>query len=470
MMWKFNRFAERTAVIDEYGKALTYGELAGEGEALCKAAGGRCLVIQLCRNTLGSLLGYTAFLEGGIVPIMLAAELDRELFRSLYETYKPKFLWTPESFVKEGCTPVYARFGYHLLQTPYGDAVELFPELALLLTTSGSTGSPKLVRKSYRNLRSNTDSIVDYMKITREERPITTLPMNYTYGLSIINTHLDVGATLLLTDKGIAQKEFWAFFKEQGATSFGGVPYTFEMLDRMRFTRMDLPSLRSMNQAGGKLLPSLHEKLAKWCEETGREFLIMYGQAEASPRMGYLPAERSLEKAGAMGVVIPGGRFELVGVDGEIITRPDVTGELRYYGENVTLGYAEKAEDLALGDERHGVLDTGDMAKMDEDGFFTIVGRKKRFLKLFGNRINLDETERMLKAAFEGVECACGGVDDHLYLFATEESALPAMRGFLAEKTGLNLSAFHTRALAAIPKNDAGKTLYKELEKYYDGI
>ena len=470
MMWNYKRFGDRIAAIDEYNTQLSYAELSREGEALCAAAGGRCLVMQLCRNTLGSLLGYAAFLEGGIVPAMLAADLDQAMLSALYETYTPKFLWTPDSFAWEGCTPVYSRFGYHLLQTPFGDSAAVHPDLALLLTTSGSTGSPKFVRQSYRNLRSNTTSIVEYMRITETERPISTLPMNYTYGLSIINTHLDVGATLLLTDKGIAQKEFWSFFKEQQATSFGGVPYTFEMLDRMRFTRMELPSLRSMNQAGGKILPSLHEKLAKWCEETGREFLIMYGQCEASPRMGYLPWERSLEKAGAMGIAIPDGRFELIGTEGELIIEPNITGELRYYGENVAMGYAEKVAELALGDEWHGVLDTGDMAQRDADGFFTIVGRKKRFLKLFGNRVNLDETERMLKAAFPNADCACGGKDDRMCLYATDEAVLPDMRAFLAEKTGLNPSAFHTRAIPAIPKNDAGKTLYKELEQYDDGI
>ena len=193
----------------------------------------------------------------------------------------------------------------------------------------------------------------------------------------------------------------------------------------------------------------------------------MYGQCEATARMAYLPWEKSLEKAGAMGIAIPGGRFELIGTQGERIDKPHVTGELRYYGKNVTLGYATCAEDLEKGDERGGVLDTGDMAQMDEDGYFTIVGRKKRFLKMYGNRVNLDEAERLLKAAFPGVECACAGRDDHLMIFATDDQALPGMRAWLSEKTGLNQSGFHTRRLAEIPKNESGKTLYRELEKYH---
>ena len=466
-MWRFDRFGDAAALLDEHGQSLTYAQLAREGEALCGAIGGRCLCFNLCGNTLGSAVGYAGMVEGGVTPALLAASIDRELFQALYEAYHPAYLWAPAGFDWEACESVYERFGYRLLKTPFGTETKLHDDLALLLTTSGSTGSPKFVRQSYANIRANTESIVEYLALTAQEKPITTLPMNYTYGLSILNTHLWVGATVLLTEKGIAQRDFWTFFREAGATSMGGVPYTYEMLDRMRFTRMDLPTLRTLTQAGGKLLPDLHRRLAQWCRDTGRRFVVMYGQCEATARMAYLPWEMSLDKVGAMGVAIPGGRFELIGVNGEIITEPHVTGELRYYGENVTLGYAQCGADLARGDERGGVLDTGDMAQMDEDGCYTVVGRKKRFLKMYGNRVNLDETERMLKAAFPEAECACAGRDDHLMIFSTDADALPAMRAWLSEKTGLNLSGFHTTHLDAIPKNDAGKTLYRELEKYH---
>lgn len=468
MMWTFDRFGSQVAVVDEFGQRLSYAELAREGRALCQAVGSRCLVLQVCQNTLGSFLGYASFLEGNIVPAMLGADTNPETLEALYQAYAPKFLWVPEGMRVKKCMPVYKRFGYQLLATPFEDRTQLHADLALLLTTSGSTGSPKFVRQSYRNIRSNTDSIVEYLELTAGERPITTLPMHYTYGLSIINSHLDVGAAILLTDKGIAQKDFWSFFKAREATSFGGVPYTYEMLDRMRFTRMDLPSLKVMTQAGGKLSLALHEKLARWCLETGRKFYVMYGQCEATARMSYLPWTRSLEKAGTIGIAIPGGRFELLDGDGTVITQPEITGELRYHGDNVTLGYAQSAADLVLGDERGGVLDTGDMAKMDADGYFTIVGRQKRFLKIFGNRVNLDEAEGLLKAAFPDVDLVCGGKDDHLYLFATREDLLPELRRYLIEKTGLNPVAFHAKVIPEIPHNDAGKTLYKELEQYYD--
>ncbi len=468
MMWKFEGFRDNTAVIDEHGQQLSYAELRYEGRMLCQQADGRCLVFCLCQNVLGSFLGYTAFLNGGVVPAMLPADMDPALFSALYEAYKPKYVWAPKAFdLEDGCLR-YERFGYRLFQTPFGDATRLAPDLALLLTTSGSTGSPKFVRQSYQNIRANTDSIVTYLSLTQSERPITTLPMHYTYGLSILNSHLDVGATILLTNQGIAQKAFWTFFQKLGATSFGGVPYTYEMLDRMRFFRMDLPTLTTMTQAGGKLLPELHRKYVEWCQKTGRQFIVMYGQCEATARMAYLPWEQSLAKIGAMGIAIPGGAFELIDEDGNLITAPHVTGELRYRGPNVTLGYASTGDDLRKGDEFGGVLHTGDMAQVDEDGYYTIVGRKKRFLKLFGNRVNLDEVERMLKSQFPTADVACAGRDDRLTLFATDEAALPQMRAWLAEKTGLHSSGFVPCLIPAIPKNDAGKTLYQELEKYND--
>ena len=185
---------------------------------------------------------------------------------------------------------------------------------------------------------------------------------------------------------------------------------------------MDLPYLRTMTQAGGKLSPELHREFAKYAQENGKHFVVMYGQTEATARMGYLPWKKAIEKYGSMGIAIPGGKLWLKDIQGNKIIQPDIIGELVYEGKNVTLGYAICKEDLKKEDERYGVLETGDMAKMDEEGYFYIVGRKKRFLKIFGNRVNLDETERMIKVTFEGLDCACAGIDDKLYIFITEDS------------------------------------------------
>jgi acyl-coenzyme A synthetase/AMP-(fatty) acid ligase len=264
------------------------------------------------------------------------------------------------------------------------------------------------------------------------------------------------------------QKEFWTFFKEEGATSFGGVPYTYEMLDKLRFYRMNLPSLKCMTQAGGKLIPKLHQKFANYAEQNGIKFVVMYGQCEATARMGYLPPDKAATKCGSMGIVIPGGKLKIIDFNVNVISTSNTTGELVYEGAHVTLGYAESIDDLAKGDERNGILHTGDMAQKDEDGFYYIVGRKKRFLKIYGNRVNLDEIDRLIKSKFDSIDCASAGVDDHMYIFVTVKSKADDVKAFVAERTKLNPIAFKIIVINEIPKNEAGKTLYNELTKYYE--
>ena len=470
-MWDLKKYGNSVAIIDEFGTKVTYAEVEQVSHDIAKVTD-RHLIVSLCRNTIGSVAGYISFINDKIVPIMLNAHMEKEFLNNLLDIYAPAYIWLPTEDIEnhsefKKMKSIYTIYDYSLLATGYATNYPLYDELALLLTTSGSTGSPKFVRQSYANIEANTKSIIEYLKLDETERPITTLPMNYTYGLSIINSHFMVGATLLLTDASLMQKEFWRFFKEQGATSFGGVPYTYEMLNRLRFMNMDLPSLRTMTQAGGKLTTELHARFADYAAEHGKNFIVMYGQCEATARMGYLPADKAVKKCGSMGIAIPGGKFTLIDVNEQKIETPYMTGELVYEGANVTLGYAECGDDLAKGDERKGVLTTGDMAQFDEDGYYYIVGRKKRFLKIYGNRVNLDEIDRMIKGNFDNIDCASAGVDDHMYIFITDESVEGDIRDFVVDKTKLNPAAFKTVVIDEIPKNDAGKVLYKELEEYY---
>lgn len=460
----FNLSFNDFAAIANTGERLSYEELGRNAESIAEFVPSRALVFCLCENSIGSLAGYVALINNKSVPLLLDSSLDKELLANLINTYKPAFLYVPQKTAGDfPYKTIKEIHGYSLLKTEFDAVYPLHEELALLLTTSGSTGSPKLVRQSYKNIMSNAASICEYLEITKKERPITTLPMSYTYGLSIINSHLLKGATILLTTNSLLQKEFWEFFKNEKATSFGGVPYTYEILKKLRFFKMDLPSLSTMTQAGGKLPPELHREFAEYAINTNRRFFVMYGQTEATARMSYLPHEKTPEKYGSMGIAIPGGKFSLIDVDGSEITEHSVTGELVYRGDNVTLGYAECGEDLKIGNERNGVLITGDMAKRDEDGYYYIVGRKKRFLKLFGNRINLDEVEQMLKKEFHHLDCACGGVDDKLTAYVTDENEMPNIKKFISEKTGIHHNAFEVKYIEAIPKNESGKTIYAKL-------
>ena len=399
------------------------------------------VVFILNRNDLPSLVGLLACLNHGAVPLMLDAGMDAGRLRALTDVYRPDFLWRP---AQDG-------FALERLQSR-AEAAPPHPDLAMLLATSGSTGSPKLVRLSRRNVLANAASHVRYLGLQGDDRFMASLPMDHTYGISMVLAHLHAGARVVLTRHTIVERPFWEEFSANGISVFGGVPYTYEMLDKLMFFRRKLPSLRTMTQAGGKILPELHRKFAEYAQREGKNFVVMYGASEATSRMSYLPPELALDKVGSMGIAIPGGRFEIV------------DGELVYYGDNVTLGYAECHEDLAKGDERHGKLVTGDMARVDEEGFYYIIGRKKRFLKIFGNRVNLDETERLIKGAFHGIDCACGGVDDKMKIFVQGDLSLDTVRDFVAEKTHLNFTAFEVVTIDKIPKNESGKTLYAELK------
>lgn len=468
-MWRLGDYSSNTAVITEAGNRISYETLKQDAEKLYGAIGRRCLVFSLCKLEYGSVLGYVSFLEHGIVPVLLDVRMDRELLWNLIRLYRPDYLWIPqelqEEFCKEsGYSHVAGLRSFCLIRTPFFNEYPLHEDLALLLTTSGSTGSPKFVRQSYQNLISNTESIAAYLEIGQEERAITTLPMSYTYGLSVINTHLYMGASIVLTEKNVMQGEFWEQLKSYQATSFAGVPYTYEMLEKLRFFRMELPHLKTMTQAGGKLAPELHKKFAAYAMERHKRFVVMYGATEATARMGYLPPEQSLDKYGSIGIAIPGGSFYLIDDHDEIIDEPGKTGELVYQGANVTLGYAEHGADLAKGDERQGVYRTGDMAKRDEDGFYYITGRKKRFLKMFGSRVSLDECEQMIQKEYP-VECACTGVDNQMMVYVAGQAEPSEIMQFLLEKTQINQNAFQILRIERLPRNESGKILYSKLNE-----
>jgi acyl-coenzyme A synthetase/AMP-(fatty) acid ligase len=349
----------------------------------------------------------------------------------------------------------------HFLKHHYEKKIKLKNELALLLPTSGSTGSSKLVRISYSNLIENARSIVKYLNINKDDVAISSLPMHYSFGLSIINSHLLMGAKIVMTDKSIMEKDFWELVKTHKVTSLSGVPYSFEMLKRLRFFTMQLPHLRMLTQAGGKLDNKLQLQFAEYCKENNKEFFVMYGQTEATARMSYLPSEMAIEKIGSIGIPIPGGEFVLINEHGEIINQPNVPGELVYRGPNVSMGYAESVEDLSKGDENIGVLYTGDIVYRDEDGYYFIVGRKNRFLKLFGNRVSLDEVEQHLKEL--GIESVCAGVDDKLIVYTTQDYQEKEIKENLAKLTSIHFSAFKVVHIDEIPRNSAGKIIYAQL-------
>jgi acyl-coenzyme A synthetase/AMP-(fatty) acid ligase len=288
------------------------------------------------------------------------------------------------------------------------------------------------------------------------------LPLYYTMGLSMVFSHLRVGATILITGLSMTDINFWKFLKDQQATSFTGVPYSFQILNLMRFFRMDLPHLELLTQGGGKMPTDLNIKFAEYCRDKGKRWIATYGQSECTARMAYLPAKWALDKVGSIGIAVPNGELSLIDTDGNPITNPHTEGEMCYRGKNVTMGYAREQADLVLGDERNGYIRTGDLAYFDEDGCYYIVGRMGRFLKLFGMRVGLDECEQIIQTDCS-IECACVGTDEKMIVYITNADKQNEVKDTLVQKTHIVATAFHIRIIDEIPKNEAGKKLYSKL-------
>lgn len=458
--WKLAFPPEHLAVIDPAnGIEKTYGELRADVERAAGTmpnGGNKSLILLLAQNRYECLVTYLAALNLGHALLLVDSTLNHELFLQIVAAYQPQQICG-------GATPVevpgYGKCcdqGLSILENGSREGTGLHESLALLLNTSGSTGSPKLVRLSKDNLQANARAIASYLHLTPDERPITSLPMAYTYGLSVINSHLLAGATLILSEHSVLRREFWDTVDGYRCTSFAGVPYTYQMLLQTGLLKHRGSSLRTLTQAGGALGAEYIHQMHQLALEQGFKFFVMYGQTEATARISYVPFAALGTKIGSIGIPIPEGSLS---IDAS-------TGELIYAGPNVMLGYAECREDLGKGDELHGVLRTGDLARQDGDGFFYVTGRLKRFLKLFGKRFNLDEVEQIIERRF-GFPVASFGRDD-LLMLAVESSSIASdvVRSVVRETFGLPKDAIWVETVPNLPRTARGKTDYQALEAH----
>ena len=321
------------------------------------------------------------------------------------------------------------------------------------------------MRLSLKNLIANAASISQYLKITPTEIAITSLPFNYSYGLSVINSHLFSGASIALTNRSLLDAGFWKLINELNVTSLAGVPYSYEMLLKLRLERLKMPTVKTLTQAGGRLDPIKVKKVAEFCLANDMRFFTMYGQTEATARISYLPLENVLKRPNSIGKAIPNGLLRIEDGDGQPVEASGVVGELIYEGPNVSMGYAECLDDLKLGDVFKGTLRTGDLASFDDAGYFYIDGRIQRFLKIFGVRISLDAVERLL--IDKGVEGAVYGTDDLLTISVVNLASdkLEELQLSFAATLGIHHSGVRVRTISELPRLVNGKVDYQCLSQ-----
>lgn len=437
--------ADREALVDDTGQRVSYAELAARVAALAEQLGPRRrLVMVEVASTVEAVTAYLAALHGDHA-VIVGKPGDVAGEGEIFERFRPSAVY------------VAGRGRFEILNE---DDPALDPELCALFSTSGSTGSAKLVRLSARNLDANAASIADYLEIDEHEVAPAVLPLSYSYGHSILSSHLLRGARIVLTEHSVVDPEFAALMRREGCTSLSGVPYTWELVEQVGLLSGDWPDLKTLTQAGGKMPASRVARLAAWAREQGARLVVMYGATECTARMAYLPWEHTFDHSDCIGVAIPGGAFHLVDEDGATIEDEGVPGELVYRGPNVMMGYASEREELAqpAGPEERA---TGDLAERNAAGLYRIVGRLSRFSKILGLRISLDEVERMAQA--EGAEDVAAAGDDDLIAVALREGSADVDRveGAIATRCGIPRDAVVAVALLdELPRLHNGKVDY----------
>jgi long-chain acyl-CoA synthetase len=431
--------------IDDTGTTLTHAQAANAAAKWRERIGpGKQLTVLLCKNTTPILEAYFGLVGAGHAVMLLGADTNAAAVADVESRFRPNWFIAPQD-------------GGIEIRKGSDDTSSIHPDLSIMLSTSGSTGTPKFARFTEAALHANAASIVEYLGLTCDERAMAHLPLQYSFGISIVNSHALAGGTLLLTQRSLMDASFWARMENENATSLSGVPFHIEMLLRLRFERRKLPALRTITQAGGKLKADIVGKFADIADSFRLNFFVMYGQTEAGPRVTYLPSQEARSRAGSVGLPIPGVALSLLDDDGRPIAAADTEGELQVKSPSIMMGYALCRDDLTKGDELRGELVTGDLARRDTDGYYWITGRRSRFIKLQGNRISLDTIEGRLHDL--GHEVVCVGQDDELYIVVEHAADCGKVSDLI-----LTEFTFPTRSVTTVatevPRSDAKKINY----------
>jgi len=406
-------------------------------------------------NSIESVSTLWSFWKSNFTILLLDKNLNGDLKKELESNYNPHFIYDLARDSIEGYN-IEVELDVSFFTIQKSVSISISPKIKLLLSTSGTTGSPKLVKLSEENVIQNALSIIDYLPISKNDVTPLNLPLYYSYGFSIFSTNALAGGVTVSTNKTVLDKEFWSDFENLGYTSLAGVPYLYQMLSRVGFTKKQYPSLRYLTQAGGKMNEKLIKDYFEYCIRNEIEFYTMYGQTEATARISFLDPKDLPDKIGSIGMPIKNGQFKI----------DDITEELYYSGPNIFGGYAIKREDLSTYSSPK-TLKTGDVAYVDEDGYYFIKGRIKRFVKLFGKRINLDDVENICKSNFENRVFALVGRDDKkiIVYYQGEKIIDGSIKSLLNRQLSIHPSFVKEKQLECIPLTSNSKIDYKKLKQ-----
>jgi acyl-CoA synthetase (AMP-forming)/AMP-acid ligase II len=454
---------------------LTREEVRAASLGLAKviASERKRLVFLFCGATCETVIGLLAAAAAGHAVALIDPSIAEDKLRALIEGYQPDVVLSTPDIGEKLRDQVGAATGSRSYESRAGvvewtarnvraPSADINPTLQLLLSTSGTTGSQKYVRLSREAIVANAKQITGALAIDEHSIGIAHLPLQYSYGLSIVTSHLAAGGRVYLVNDSITSPSFWSKIRSVGGSHFPGVPFHYAALARLGASLIP-DSVKVFTQAGGALDSRIQAKIHDWATQRGGRFFVMYGQTETSPRMTTLQHADFLRKSGSVGVALSGGRLSIIDDKGAPLP-PDNIGTVVYQGPNVMLGYAMSRADLGKGDEMKGRLETGDLGRLDADGFLYLTGRAKRFAKIAGYRLGLDEIEQEL---FATCSVACLDLGEKIAVVHEQESetALKTRIRELAAAYKVPTSSFSLLKTAQIPRGASGKINYAQLKE-----
>ena len=387
MFRNFKKYSSRVALIDNI-TSYTYEDLENYSKIFPLNKNKKNLIIILTENKIEPIIGYVSCLLKKQLCYLVDSNTESNFLRALITKYKPHMIFANQQKIKE--FPNYKKIldfkNYCLLESKSLLNYPIHKDLALLLGTSGSTGSPKCVKISSKSLSFNTFQIQKTLKMNKVDRTITTMPFHYTYGLSIINTHLSVGASIVISNNKVFENEFWKLIKKYSINNFGAVAYMYEMIKKINPPLHFFKKIKYLTHAGGPIDNNILDYIIKKFSKKIK-FFNMYGSVEACSRISILDYKFLISKKKSIGTGMPGTKI--------YIKNSKTRGELCFSGKNIFSGYANSLQNLgSLSKLKY--FNTGDLAEKDDDNFYYIVGRKSRYIKMLSNRIYLSDVENYI--------------------------------------------------------------------------
>lgn len=448
--------SDQIAILDDKGNKVTYKELGKRAGELEKYIEERGFLFVLCDRHIETLEFLYELLYLNRVPLLLSSDIFGELLNNLIEVYHPQYIYCEKSHVIAGEYHQVMEMDKHIVMSTGKEKPVIHPDIALLLSTSGTTGSPKLVKLSYKNLYKNAENNCSYLGIKSGQKGLTPLLASFVYGLNICIWHWYCGATLCTTEEFVFSKKFEEFYRKERINNFGGTPYIFEMLQRVQF--WDAEKIEYLNRAMSAGSKMSEKEMLDMVSLMKEKFWMLYGQTEC---VGIVSGTNFADcdiRSGIIGYPIG---------DIKVVIDP-VTGELLLESRDIiSLGYANSSEQLADCDMEQRSLHTGDVVCTDDTGCIYLKGRMTRYVKILGKRVSLDDIENYLKNKSPDIEFACVGVEETLFIFHTSpdnklNKEIIRLLDYNMKIPGKFIVCLY---LKKIPRNNSGKILYAELGK-----